>query len=293
MSELICNLPWSEYIAGNYLGSSALDAWGKVGLEAWSAEHLESRYDKDKATKSMAGGSALDARLTGDTAGKKIIIQPETYPETDKKGVETGEQKPWNGNAKFCRDWAAKHADCEVITAEQDAEIKAALPLAREALAVLKKVSGCEIHYQVTLRGELSGIHIQTRPDMMLGDSFPDLKYINSQAFARFDRDFLDSRYFLQAGLAFGLGEDVLLKAPTASFLLLESGTVHPRCRVVEIPHRVLQAGWDRVRKIADEIAAVKVSPLGFVDVVQFGDLDLPAWPDVLPLQSRNHTTHF
>jgi len=264
MSELICSLPWSEYIAGNYLGSSALDAWGKVGLEAWSAEHLESRYDKGKASKYMAAGSALDSLLTGDTAGKRIAVKPEGMTFATKEG----------------KAWREANEDSEIITAEQDAEIKAALPLAREALAVLKKVNGGEIHYQVTLRGELSGIPIQTRPDMMLGDSFPDLKYVNSQAFARFDRDFLDSRYFLQAGLAFGLGEDVLLKAPTASFLLLESGTIHPRCRVVEIPRRVLQAGWDKARRIADEIMFTKRSPLGFVDVVQFGELELPAWAE-------------
>lgn len=279
-AELICNLPWDEYTKGGYLGSSALGSWGSIGLEAWSAENLEASYDKGKTNKYMTAGSALDARLTGDTAGKVLIIQPETYPETDSKGVETGEQKKWNSNAGWCKDWLELHAEYEIITAKQDAEINAALPLAREALAVLKKVNGGEIHYQVTLRGELSGLKIQTRPDMMLGASFPDLKYINSDAFAKFDRNFLDSRYFLQAGLAFGLGREVIPSDLSASFLLLESGTIHPRCRVVEIPRRVLQAGWDKARRIADEIAAVKASPLGFVDAVQFSDLDLPAWAE-------------
>lgn len=274
MSELILNLPWSEYISGDYLGSSALDSWGKVGLEAWSAEHLESRYDKGKASKYMAAGSALDALLTGDTAGKHIAVKPATY--TDDKGAV----KPWNGNANACKAWLEENANAEIITSEQDSEIKAALPLAREALAVLQKVNGGEIHYQVTLRGELSGIPIQTRPDMMLGNSFPDLKYINSDAFAKFDRNFLDSRYFLQAGLAYGLGIGVLDTYPEASFLLLESGTIHPRCRVVNIQRHILVAGWDKARRIADEIAEVKASRLGFVDQIQFTELNLPAWAE-------------
>jgi hypothetical protein len=275
MSQLLSGLPWDEYIQGGYLGSSALDSWGKVGLEAWSAENLEASYDKGKASKYMAAGSALDALLTGDAAGKRIAVKPAAY--TDDKGA----MKPWNGNANACKAWVEENADAEIITSEQDAEIKASLPLAREALAVLKRVNGGEVLYQVTLRGELSGLKIQTRPDMMLGNSFPDLKYVNSKVFARFDHDFIDSRYFLQAGLAYGLGRDVLPGVePSASFLLLESGTIHPRCRVVEIPRRVLQAGWDKACRIADEIAAVKASPLGFVDAVQFSDLDLPAWAE-------------
>lgn len=273
MSEIIDDLPWSEYIKGGFLGSSALSAWGSVGLEAWSAEFLEGAYTDKKSSKFMSGGSALDQKLTGDTHGAQVVVKPETY--VDDKGVE----KPWNGNANVCKAWLAEHSGCEVITSDQEKEINAALPLAREALAILQKVNGGTIRYQTTLRGEVSGIKVQTRPDMQLNEAFPDLKYINGQAFSRFDRDFLDSRYFLQAGLAFGLGRDLGMN-PSASFLLVESGTIHPRCRVVAVPQYILQAGWDKVRKICDEIAAVKSSPLGFVDVVQFSELELPAWAE-------------
>ena len=273
MTEIIHDLPWSEYTKGGFLGSSALSAWGSVGLEAWSAENLEGAYADKKSSKFMSGGSALDQKLTGDTHGAPVVVKPETY--TDDKGVE----KPWSGNANVCKAWLADHQNAEIITSDQEKEIAAALPLAREALAVLKKVQGGEILYQVTLRGEVSGINVQTRPDMMLNESFPDLKYINSQAFSRFDRDFIDSRYFLQAGIAFGLGRDAGLD-PTASFLLVESGTIHPRTHVVSVPQRILQAGWDKVRKICDQVAETKASALGFVDAVQFRELELPAWAE-------------
>lgn len=273
MTELINDLPWSEYIKGGFLGSSALSAWGTVGLEAWSAEYLEGAYADKKASKFMSGGSALDQKLTGDTHGAQVAVKPETY--IDDKGVE----KPWNGNANVCKTWIAEHSGYEIITSDQEKEINAALPLAREALAVLQKVNGGTINYQVTLRGEVNGIKVQTRPDMQLNEAFPDLKYVNSQTFSRFDRDFLDSRYFLQAGLAFGFARDLGMN-PSASFLLVESGTIHPRCRVVAVPQYVLQAGWDKVRKICDEIAAVKSSALGFVDVVQFSELELPTWAE-------------
>lgn len=279
-AQILFGLPWAEYTQGGYIGSSGLSEWGTVGLEAWSRENLEEGYTDSKSSKYMAGGTALDQRLTGDPHGKPIVVLPAEYPEMDKKGVATGEMKKWTGNANYCKEWLAKHSNCEIITAEQDEEIKVAEPRAREAIGILEAQAGCKAQFQVTLRGELSGLKIQTRPDMMIGNTFPDLKYINGTDFAAFDRKFIDSRYFLQAGLAFGLAREAGISGAETSFLLVESGTRFPRSRVALVPARVATMAWDKVRRICDEIAAVRDSKLGFVDVIQFSDIVLPGWAE-------------
>lgn len=262
-AAMLIGLPWEQYTQGGYLGSSAFAAWGKCSLESWSAQFLESSY-ASSGSKFTAGGSAIDMRLTGDLSGKKLAIKPEGMSFSTKDG----------------KAWRDEHSDCEIITAEQDAEVNAALPMVREAIAVMGSVYGSSPIYQVTFRGEVSGLKIQTRPDIMIGTHFPDLKYVNPNAFDGFVKTFSDSRYFLQAGLAFGLGLDSGIDDPTASFILAESGTVHPRCEVYNIPRRYLQAGWDRIRRIADEIAAVQDSEHGFITPVKFLELECPGWAE-------------
>lgn len=264
-------MPWAEYIVGGYMGSSALDAWGSMSLEGWSHDYLEAPYT-GAGSKYTAGGSALDAALTGDPSGKTFVVKPATY--TDEKGVE----KPWNGNANVCKVWLADHADCEIIDAVQDREIKQAAPLAREAIRLLCEHYEVEsAQYQTTLRGEVSGLLLQVRPDVMVGPAWVDLKYVNSESFDKFDRTFVDSRYYLQAGLFHGLGRDAGISGASVSFLLVESGTEFPRCEVVEIPAEVLEAAWAKVQRIAAEIVAVRERGL-FVSPVKFRRLDLPAY---------------
>jgi len=241
-AQILFGLPWPEYIQGGYIGSSGLSEWGTVGLEAWSRENLEEGYTDSKSSKYMAGGTALDQRLTGDPHGKPIVVKPDGMSFATKEG----------------KLWRDTHLDCEIITAEQGEEIKVAEPRAREAIGILEAQAGCKAQFQVTLRGELSGLKIQTRPDMMIGNTFPDLKYINGNDFAAFDRKFIDSRYFLQAGLAFGLAREAGISGAETSFLLVESGTRFPRSRVALVPARVATMAWDKVRRICDEIAAVR-----------------------------------
>lgn len=255
------SMPWEEYCAGGYLGSSALHSWGKMSLEGWSAEHLESAYS-GSSSPYMAAGSALDALLTGDPSGKRLAVKPEGMSFATKDG----------------KAWKAEHDGCEIITAEQYAEIKAALPKARQAIEVFRRLHKAEPIYQATLRGEVDGVLVQTRPDIMVGPAVPDLKYVNSDAFDRFDRTFVGSRYFLQAGLFYGLGQEAGISDPLVSFLLVESGTVYPRCRVAEVPRNVLEAGWERVRTICREIAEQRER--GFLDVVDFRPLSIPTWAE-------------
>lgn len=247
-------MTWGEYTKGGFIGSSALHDWPHMSREGWSARHLEGAYQGGAGT-AAAAGSALDALLTGSPA--RYVIKPEGMSFATKEG----------------KAWRAENATDgqDIIDAETMAEIAAALRPARSAVETLAMIHG-EPLYQLTLRGEIEGLSVQTRPDIAYPGYLLDLKYVNSGAFESFERQFLDGRYFLQAGLFRALSA-----APVrVAFLLIESGTVYPRCKVLEVSSDVLEAASEAVRVRCSEIVAGKAD--GLVDAPEFALLELPEW---------------
>lgn len=262
-AQLIPNLPWKEYAVLGFLGSSALDDWSSMSREAWSAKHLEAAY-QGGGSAAMSGGSALDALLTdGEPAfQEKFAVKPE--------GLD--------GRTKEGKAWVAENGAKQILSFDQDREIRAALPRAKEAIEAMR--GDGVVEFQTTLRGEIAGRKVQTRPDIRIGNHFPDLKYVNREAFSKFDRQFIGSRYAFQAGLFFGLARDTGIESPRVSFLLVESGTTLPRVEVVEIDESALLWCWRHTVERVEEIARAIASPLGMVDVVKFRRIELPAWAE-------------
>lgn len=247
-------MTWDEYTHGGFLGSSALHDWPHMSREGWSARHLEGAY-QGGAGAAAAAGSALDALLTGSPA--RYVVKPEGMSFATKEG----------------KAWKAENVTegQDILDAETMAEIKAALRPARRAVETLAMIHGDPL-YQLTLRGEIEGLSVQTRPDIAFPGYLLDLKYINSGSFEAFERQFLDGRYFLQAGLFRALSA-----APVrVAFLLVESGTLYPRCKVLEVSGDVLEAASEAVRVRCSEIVAGKDE--GLVDAPEFAVIELPEW---------------
>jgi hypothetical protein len=264
MSYQILDLPWEEYIKPGFLGSSALHAWHaqECGKEAWADRYLSGGYGKSSATPAMVAGSALDLWLTGGHVAfdAKYVKVP--------AGIDfrTNEWKAWK----------AANAGKESLDATTFAQIEEAVRRASNAIAIIGE--GDQPQYQATIRGDVAGVQVQTRPDILFPGAkwFRDLKYVNSGSFVGFDRHFVGSRYLIQAALFAGLTDFDY----RVSFLLVESGTMSPRIRDVEIPERVLRAGWRRVESICANIRESMDSPLGLNDLPVFDILDLPAWAE-------------
>lgn len=263
-AQLIENLPWSEYAIPGWLGSSALHAFPGMSLEGFAAQHLETAYDdngKAKASAAMTNGTELDRMLTSATYDRSAI-------EVRTKAIDyrTKDGKAWRDERL--------NAGKTIIHEDDIKALDATLPRIREALACYPEAP----KFQATLRGEIAGLQVQTRPDVVIGNRIPDLKYINSEAFDKFDRHFPSSRYVFQAGLAFGLGRDAGIEDPRPSFLLAESGTVHPRIQVVEISEEDCLWCWRKTVERVTEISNAINSELGMIDHVQFRTLNLPSW---------------
>lgn len=264
MSAPILSLPWAEYAVTGFLGSSALHAWGTMGRASWSREYLETSYES-KGTQYMIAGSALDCLLTEGRPAyeSRYVVAPD--------GLD--------GRTKEGKAWKEANAAKAIIPASTAKEIEAVFPLLNEALGIAQPDLSTLV-FSPTYRGDVGSLKVQTRPDIaFLGadaTTFLDLKYVNPKAFDDFDRQFVDSRYFLQAGLFWGLAGN----NPSVSFLLAESGTDLPRVKCVQVPERILSAGWDRCRKIVDEIVTAIESPHGMTDAISFEVLDIPAWAE-------------
>jgi hypothetical protein len=263
-AQLIRGLAWPEYTLPPWLGSSALDDWPNMGKQAWAEKWMFGGYT-GVSSKWMDAGSELDRLLTSANTDRSMIA---AKPAGMSFATTAG------------KEWRAAQAGKMIIEEETLAEIDATLPMVREGLEILEEISGAKAEFQVTLRGEIAGLSIQTRPDMMLGNLFPDLKYLNPKAWTDFVRHFYGSRYWLQTGLAFGLARDAGITDPRPSFLLAESGTRNPRVKNWTISEDLCLAAWrdvcDRVEEIAE---ALKAGPM--IDPVQFETLTvdkLPVW---------------
>lgn len=87
-------------------------------------------------TKQTEWGSLIDClALTPKRFRDDFAVTPETYPDT-----KTGEAKPWNWNANFCKDWRESHNDKQIVKwethqqAENAVKILYGCPATREVL---------------------------------------------------------------------------------------------------------------------------------------------------------------
>lgn len=144
---------------------------------------------------------------------KHFTIEPATYPDP-----KTGEQKAWNNNATFCREWRAHVTEGEgraILSVKQIEAIKGmagVLPwqkgledsgLANSAVVRAGALSGL-VEHTIIAQDHETGIWLKSRPDAIPLDSteFNDFKSTISVDYDSLQRTLDDFRYDMQAVLA-------------------------------------------------------------------------------------------
>lgn len=262
---ILTNEPWEAYTKAPAYGSSAVEAFGAMSLERWAYEFAGDGRYSGASSKFAAGGGALDALVTANKSFADCF-----YVKTENLAKMTNAEK---------EAWRAKVGSREIIDAKQEKEILSALPRVREAISVL--ADGRPVSYQVTLRGEIEGLEVQTRPDIWIdGDllDVTDLKYVSD--IAGFVRGFVGSRYEIQAALAWDLIEQTGRDMTTVrlSYLLCESGTTLPQAIVYILDPADIELMVRRLKAKCRKIKAAQDSPQGLIDVVEFRQMVLPGW---------------
>lgn len=74
-----------------------------------------SEEEPDDDTEAMDWGTLIDGIICGQT--EQFSVTPETYPAEGKKGAPP-EDKPWNWNANYCKDWRDQQGDKIVVKSD-------------------------------------------------------------------------------------------------------------------------------------------------------------------------------
>jgi len=124
-----------------------------------SLEHCKAYLDgKSKpATDEMTFGKAFHARLEGLT---EYVIQPAKYISED------GE-KPWNWNAKVCKQWREAQGGKEIMTAAEVAAMDAMVAKIRSKRELAPLLDGDR---EISIFAEKDGLPIKARLDLLPSD---------------------------------------------------------------------------------------------------------------------------
>jgi len=118
------NLKPEDYFGQDRLGSTDLTVLHNRPADWWYGSRHNPHRPERESSDEMDFGSALHVLLLeGDDAyAEQIILRPEEYPETDRKGIETGILKSWNANANWCKDWLEAHDEPGKLIITEDAD---------------------------------------------------------------------------------------------------------------------------------------------------------------------------
>lgn len=171
------------YFAQDRLGSTDLTVLHKDPASWWyGSRHNPNRHQK-KVSDEMIFGSALHAlTLEGEAAYEaRVRIKPSEYPD-----AKTGEMKPWNGNANWCKDWLEENDRPEFLILTEDADRRvrhmAALILNHPELGAPMRGGMSEV---AILWTDPSGVKLRAKIDKLLPKFAIDLKSYGGDAKGR------------------------------------------------------------------------------------------------------------
>ena len=185
-----------------------------VGFSDNPTKWLAGAYAFEES-KAMDFGSLLDCLLTQpDSLESKFVVSPDIYPVFDKKGVPTGETKPWNNNANFCKDFNSDHEARGLTVVSQkmyaDARKAEASMKSNEAIADLIECSAKQVLIVADWKDDATGLVIPFASLLDLvppashaewGKTLADIKTARDGNPAKWARVCDDSGYDIQAAI--------------------------------------------------------------------------------------------
>lgn len=135
-------------------------------------------------------GTLIDCLvLTPELFAAKFAVKPAKYPD-----AKTGELKDWNGNATFCKEWAADHEGKKLVKADDYAEAQIAVAKLQkdDAIAEYLACSAKQVYCTATWEDPATGLSV---PLKTLIDLAPDAKH------AKFGKTLGDFKTARDAGL--------------------------------------------------------------------------------------------
>lgn len=202
---IIHGQPDAEYRASGRIGIHALLDFARKGPGYFHAKHVAKVLPVGVKAAYQIGRATHALVLEGDERFREMVaIKPETYPapESNKKDAAIIE-KPWNGNANYCKDWEASNAHKTILSIADEGMIINMRNRVNENVHAPKYLkSGCP---ELVIHQDELGVPLQIRidwvdtpwPDPMYWDNLIDLKTCDS--IDDFNRDMFRYKYDRQA----------------------------------------------------------------------------------------------
>lgn len=262
------------------ISSSGLRTLIRRPSEYWYTSPFNPNREEPETNKALDFGKAAHMLLLGERGfAESYALRPETYPSN------MGD-KPWSGNATWCKEWLAEQAKAgrAVITDTEIGHIrKIADALSKNEIVRLGLLNG-RIERSLFTKDEKTGIWLRTRPDAIPRSSgdFADLKTAASVDDESLSKAIFNNGYHVQAGLLRRVARAVL--GPDAfqsfTFVFVEKAAPYDvRVKVlkdadIDIGERQVEAGLKVMRRCIDEARWPGYD--GFGDAAGF--IEMPGW---------------
>lgn len=229
------------------ISSSGLRQLLRRPAEYWWSSPYNKAAEPPVTNQALELGKAAHMLLLGEHGfSERYVLRPETYP-----GAK-GEDKPWSGNANYCREWLKEQAALgrSVITETELSHIRKISIALQSKEAVRLGILNGRIERSIFMRD--GDIWLKARPDVIPSSSgdFVDLKTAASVDDESLSRSIYANGYFVQAGLLRWIVREVLGADAFTSFTFVFVEKSPPYdVRVMQLKDSDIDRGEQLARK--------------------------------------------
>lgn len=187
-------VPFSEYLRWDAFSKSLVLPMLR------SPAHMMAKIEHPDESSQLTNGSLVDTLLfEPSTFDSRYVVQPDTYGSLD---TLPAENKPWNNNAKVCKDWnAAQQAAGLTIVKQADID-KAMIQVnaVKSHKAASQLLQRGEAQVSLVWQDEETGIICKARPDWAVEHKvIVDLKTTKDGSSQKFPYAMHEHGYAIQA----------------------------------------------------------------------------------------------
>lgn len=149
--------------------------------EVWDGLYLNPDHEPQADKPSYIKGRAAHTLLLGEAGFREeFAVRPATYPDGASYPSEVGAEKPWNGNAKWCKAWLADRALAKksVLKLEDVENIRGMAQAMAKHPVIQQGILNGLIEHSIFYIDEPTGLWVKSKPDAIPLDSLmiSDLK---------------------------------------------------------------------------------------------------------------------
>lgn len=265
--EVVERMPMADYLREYGVSQTQLKHLAK------SAAHLRQYVDHPEppTDEQKLGTVEHVALFQSNLLMECCYVKPSVY-EDDK-----GKEKKWNGNATYCKEWAASHTDRPILSAKHIGEVFAMRDSIRKhpGAALILKEGNAEV--SLFCEDSDTGLQLKCRCDWLSGTTIADLKTCIDASKNGFSKLVARLGYDIQAAYNLDIANVLGLKKEVFIFIAVEK---KPPFAVAayQLKEEAIAVGRSKYRRLLaryQECVSTEKWP-GYSPNIEF--LDLPAW---------------